>query len=525
MLVVFIVLTNAVFAQDEPDIRVELIRDENYPNLEIVFSHDHAETPIKLNGTDILVRTDGQEIPIQSFETQLAELGVVFIFDSSESMIGSPLDNVRQSSLRFVESILPNDEVAIVEFDTTARQILTFTTDINEARIAINSMFADGQTALFDAAAGGIDVAARSQKPRRAVIIVTDGNEFGNLSSPGARRRAIDNAILNNVTIYAIGIGQSVDESFLRQLVDVSGGIYVGVSSPDDISSAYDVIAQRINILRTRYVVTIESQATLLTSEIDIDVSIGNETFFLTYSPDQERLIASNEDWTPVYAVFNGYPMVLVPPGCFEMGSLITERDEIPAVERCIFDFFWMGQYEVTNALFGSSGHFSGPNQPRESINWIEARAFCESIEMRLPSEMEWEYTARGPSSWLYPWGGIPDPERAIYYNLEQSTTIDVGQTPGFSWAGAADMAGNVAEWTQSTYSPYPYNAEDGRETQELMQQARVIRGGGYLNMAHEIHASNRYALAPTIASTMVGFRCTRSFSQDDVDLIPEGLR
>jgi formylglycine-generating enzyme required for sulfatase activity len=81
-----------------------------------------------------------------------------------------------------------------------------------------------------------------------------------------------------------------------------------------------------------------------------------------------------------------------------------------------------------------------------------------------------------------YPWGDQFDKNKC---NTDESgikgtTQVRKYSPVGDSPYGLADMAGNVWEWTSSLYSPYPYNANDGREDLEAKGGRRVLRGGSF---------------------------------------------
>ena len=217
---------------------------------------------------------------------------------------------------------------------------------------------------------------------------------------------------------------------------------------------------------------------------------------------------------------FDGVPMVLVPAGCFMMGGT-SWSDEQPVHEQCFDAPFWIDQTEVTQAQFSRFGgqaayssQFSGANRPVDSITWFEARDSCARRGARLPTEAEWEYAARGPDSLIYPWGNAWDETRAVWNRKAGHGTAEVGSlTDGASWVGALDMAGNVLEWTSSLYTPYPYDAEDGRErdTGASGDVTRVLRGGSWFNFAGLPRAADRGAYPPDGTSDFMGFRCARS--------------
>ncbi len=232
-----------------------------------------------------------------------------------------------------------------------------------------------------------------------------------------------------------------------------------------------------------------------------------------TSTPPPEIIpITRNVDWTPVVQEFGGVEMVLVPAGCFMMGSENVESHGQPVHRQCFDAPFWIDQYEVTNGQYGSAGLWSGDNRPRESVTWHEAREFCDSRGARLPTELEWEYAARGPDSLIYPWGNDFVAYNVVHYRNSGGQTADVGgRAGGVSWVGAYDMGGNVWEWTSSGYAGYPYD-NDGRETDEGYD-FRVIRGGPFDGLNSNLRSAYRLRYDPDIPYFKIGFRCARGYS------------
>jgi serine/threonine-protein kinase len=229
---------------------------------------------------------------------------------------------------------------------------------------------------------------------------------------------------------------------------------------------------------------------------------------------------ALNADWTPVEQEFDGVPMVLVPAGCFRMGSADGEPDELEPHDVCIAAPFWLDATEVTQGQFAALGGtasrppaFTGDRLPVDQISWFEARDFCAARGGRLPTEAEWEFAARGPEGWQYPWGDEFSGDNAVYAENSGGTTNEAGRlTVGASWVGARDMAGNVWEWTSSAYKPYPYDAEDGREI-DLGRQTdleRVVRGGSWKTPGTDLRGANRLDVFPVNTVDHIGFRCVR---------------
>lgn len=220
-----------------------------------------------------------------------------------------------------------------------------------------------------------------------------------------------------------------------------------------------------------------------------------------------------NDAWTPITHDFDGVTMVLVPPGCFMMGS----DEENPVHQQCFDEPFWIDQTEVTQGDFerlggvkANSNRFDGDQRPVERISWLEARRFCKQRGARLPTEREWEYAARGPDDLVYPWGNEWNRDNVVV----EDQTMPVGSIAvGASWVGALDMSGNVWEWTSSLYWDYPYDSTDGREDDANITDARVLRGGAiYPNDLYiDVRAPARRWNTPHFWNYFWGFRCARS--------------
>lgn len=239
-----------------------------------------------------------------------------------------------------------------------------------------------------------------------------------------------------------------------------------------------------------------------------------------TMLPTAIAVVASNAAWTPQAMMINGVEMLIVPPGCFNMGDEQGAPSEQPITRVCFDKPFLLDRTEVTNAQFAKFGgiaeqssHWNTPERPREQVTWQEAAAYCAKRGARLPTEAEWEYAARGVDNLTYPWGNAFNGDNTVYANNAEQQTAPVGtRSDGASWVGALDMSGNVWEWTSSAYRPYPYNAEDGREAADGSGY-RVLRGGSwYYSDLGSLRAAHREVLPPTDAYFAIGFRCARDF-------------
>ena len=244
-----------------------------------------------------------------------------------------------------------------------------------------------------------------------------------------------------------------------------------------------------------------------------------------------------NADWTPIIRTFDvagiALEMCLVPPGSFMMGSEDGHDDEKPVHQQTITQPYWIGLHPVTNAQWAqavklSQGKLSVPewadwyndsskaDHPVVGVTWYQCRDFCQWLSedagdaYALPTEVQWEYAARGPDGLVYPFGATFMPDLVVYRENSNNSTAAVGGRPnGASWVGAQDMAGNVWEWQLNALADYPYAPEDGREN--ISSNARrVLRGGSWLLNPRDARAAYRHFDDPDDRSGSLGFRVVR---------------
>lgn len=215
--------------------------------------------------------------------------------------------------------------------------------------------------------------------------------------------------------------------------------------------------------------------------------------------------------------------MKAIASGQFKMGRDDGGEFEKPA-HLVSSNSFYLDEKEVSNQdyeRFVQSGQRSAPKNwidgripagetfyPVSNVSWFDADAYCRWLNKRLPTETEWEYAARGKEEFLYPYGNKWEPEysSASPSSEEIGKLSPVGNYPkGASPFGILDMAGNVAEWTDSFYEPYP-NSLAKRDPGN-----RVVRGGSYVNPPSQQTATERRWLKPNETRDYVGFRCAQN--------------
>jgi sulfatase modifying factor 1 len=252
--------------------------------------------------------------------------------------------------------------------------------------------------------------------------------------------------------------------------------------------------------------------------------------------------VADPSELPPTVTGKDGAPMSLIPAGEFLMGTSLSNRDggrdEYP--ERRIFlDAFYMDTYEVTNGRYlefvKATGHRI-PEHPRDktltlwrgdtvpdtfkdhpvvNVDWNDADAYCRWAGKRLPTEAEWERTARGTTGRRFPWGN-PEPTRTLANYLNQwrngAGLEPVGSHPqGASQEGVQDLQGNVWEWVADWYDAHYYEKGPSRNPKGPTEGTRkVIRGSGWESEAPLLRSAHRLNSDPRNRNHSLGFRCAK---------------
>ncbi len=195
----------------------------------------------------------------------------------------------------------------------------------------------------------------------------------------------------------------------------------------------------------------------------------------------------------------DGLKYVWIRAGTFTMGcspgdSECFDNEKPPRAER-IANGFWLGQTEVTQAAWKKvTGRNSinykgeGDQLPVESMTWAQAADYCSAVGGRLPTEKEWEYSARAGTT-----GARYGPLDAVawYSGNSGGATHPVGLKPANAF-GLYDMLGNVWEWTSDNYDA----------------ESKVVRGGSWTIVTRGVRASSRDRGGPVVQGGIIGFRC-----------------
>ena len=218
--------------------------------------------------------------------------------------------------------------------------------------------------------------------------------------------------------------------------------------------------------------------------------------------------------------------MVVIPAGKFLMGSKDDpfgdpppSSDEMPQREVSIKSFS-IGKFEVTQEqwyrLMGTTpSRFKGRDLPVENISWKQAQEYVEKLQLktgknyRLPTEAEWEYSARAGRTGYFSFGNdVSQLEQFAWFNKNSLGTWPVGTKKPNDF-GIFDMQGNVWEWTQDCWTAGYHGApSNGSARLNGDCSVRAIRGGSWLSLGAGLRVT--YRDKSIGANRDTGFRVAR---------------
>ncbi|BFM48124.1 SUMF1/EgtB/PvdO family nonheme iron enzyme [Marinomonas sp. THO17] len=270
--------------------------------------------------------------------------------------------------------------------------------------------------------------------------------------------------------------------------------------------------------------------------------------FWPVTTPESNKITPVVQQEKPQASPFEELPKVLeeplisggtapkiekIPPATFLMGdqNRLGDDNEKPVHEVEIPKGFYISKYEVTFNQYDKFAKATGRplppdngwgrgNRPVINVSWYDAKAYTAWLseqtgeEYRLPTEIEWEYSARADSNTAFWYGNEVQPGYSICDSCgSQWDAISTGPvgSQASNPLGLFDMHGNVAEWVEDCY----HDNYEGAPTKNQVWLAnqcdnRVLRGGSWFDIPRVGRSATRYRAKPDLKASNWGFRVVR---------------
>src|SRR3989442_5563461 len=238
---VFLLVRDVYPAQKSLKVDVELVM----VNVAVTDSDNRPITNLKAENFQIF--EDKVEQQIRYFSMEAAPMSLGIVFDISHSM-ERKLDFAKDAAAKFLEKGTPDADYFLVEFSSRANLAEGFTTDIRRLRDRLSLTPAEGATALYDAVYLGLSKLKSGQHPKKALLLITDGEDNHSRYSRGDIREVVRES---DAQIYVIDLGRAL----IGDLAEMTGG-HSYRTTVNDLEDTCEKIALE---LKNQYVSGVES--------------------------------------------------------------------------------------------------------------------------------------------------------------------------------------------------------------------------------------------------------------------------
>jgi Ca-activated chloride channel family protein len=247
-----------------------------------------------LNKGDFRIYEDKIEQPVSFFSDEDSPASIGIVFDVSSSMSGAKIMRAKEALARFIQTSHEQDEYFVISFNSSPHLLLDGARDGQAVLDQFNSVRPNGETALYDAIFLGIEKVSQGKYPKRAIILISDGEDNHSRRTSEQIRQRLQEA---DVAVYAIGIAgnypspkSSVTANgpfLMNKLASVSGGRSFWPGNAENMNEAFERVALE---LRRQYSIG------YLPSNFVADGKWRRIKVTVTASDERTRLIARSRE-------------------------------------------------------------------------------------------------------------------------------------------------------------------------------------------------------------------------------------
>lgn len=318
----------------------------------------------------------------------------------------------------------------------------------------------------------------------------------------------------------------SQNVKFFGKVVDVNGEPIIGAAIKENGTDNWAITDMEGNFF-------IDAKSPTVTITVlyvgwqskQVELTAGHKEQITLIENKKKESETANSISIPVKDGIN-IEMIKVEAGTFMMGATKEVKEpykiELPAHEVLLTEDYYIGKYEVTQALWNvvMDSKYStndGDLLPKNYVSWNDCQEFIEKLnkitglKFRLPTEAEWEYAARGgKKSKRYLYSGSNNVLDVAWYDGNSSNKRHPIGTKQANELGIFDMGGNVSEWCQDLWGQY----QNDSQINPLGSSAgtkHVLRGGNYFFDIRICYLSYRMFAESNNKDASAGFRLALS--------------
>jgi Ca-activated chloride channel homolog len=190
-------------------------------NVTATVSDDNGHFVTGLSKDDFAIYEDGQPQEISQFSSERVPVSLGILLDTSGSMTPEKMSSARNAIDRFIYDLLgKDDELFFMQFASVPDLLQGWTYDRRAISRAVGQVVAAGGTAMYDAIAQALPIAADGRNQKKAILLISDGNDTNSRTSVGALRNMIRES---EVMVYALGVDGNDVSTYTPQPRQPSG--------------------------------------------------------------------------------------------------------------------------------------------------------------------------------------------------------------------------------------------------------------------------------------------------------------
>ena len=257
------------FGAEAPGVVVQDFSSAEYPLVSFRLSLPASMLGADASLPEVAVTENGEsvsDVSVRRIESGREPVYTVLVIDTSGSMQGAPIEDARAAAQRFVDTLGPAAQIALVAFSDEPRVVQGFTEDPAKLKAAIGSLRAKGETAVYDALVAAGNLLPDRKDVRRNIVLLSDGTDTVSHTTLESAMTAVQQRA---VPVHAVALqSKEFNPRALQIVATGSGGRLVPVARSSELADLFEGIARE---LRDSWMVTYAS-ARPETKDIDVDV-------------------------------------------------------------------------------------------------------------------------------------------------------------------------------------------------------------------------------------------------------------
>lgn len=247
-----------------------------YPSLSVTVTVlDGGGRPIgELTEASFQATAGDRALPVLSAASAIdgkTGINVVLALDTSGSMNGQPLEQAKAAGRALLDQLSPLDQVAVLAFADRVDIVQAFTGDRNAVATSLGALSSTGNTALYEGVAEAGGLSATGDLPRRAVVLLSDGQDFGQVSRTD-RSGSLAAATAAGAPFFIVGLGNAIDRPYLEELATVTRGLLLLAPDAEDLTALFQSIGAK---LRQQYVLSLDASALPMATDVVLRISVA----------------------------------------------------------------------------------------------------------------------------------------------------------------------------------------------------------------------------------------------------------